>query len=260
MVENTPGCLEQLVTTLVLILSLFFGAVRPAPVPTPSAARPTIEIKLELPANATQEQITSAHTIIQARLNQLNKAGLIPAGFNAQAGKQFITVQFAEGTLRSPEIARSLANPGLLELVDMSELSIDQIEQLKKQPIRTTAAPERKGADPQSRVFATVITNIDVESATAQKSSYNDTWLVQITFKKEAGERFGEFTGSHINKPVAIVIDGMIISAPIVQARISTSVQIAGNYSANEARILAVQFSSTPLPFPLTVASIDVIK
>ncbi len=260
MVENTPGCLEQLVTTLVLILSLFFGAVRPAPIPTPSAAGPTMEVKLEFPASATREQITSAHTIVQARLNQLNKAGLIPAGFNTKVESQLITVQFAEGTLQSQQITQSLTAPGLLELVDMSELSFDQIEQLKKQPIRTTAVPDRKGSDPQSRVFATVITNADIESALAQKSSYNDTWIIQVTFKKESGERFGEFTGSHINKPVAIVIDGMIVSAPVVQARISASVQIAGNFSASEARILAVQFSSTPLPFPLTVASIDVIK
>jgi preprotein translocase subunit SecY len=67
----------------------------------------------------------------------------------------------------------------------------------------------------------TVITAVDVVDAvpSASKSpSENASVLLQLS--KDGGERFADFTGSHVRKRLAIVIDGRVVSAPVILQRI----------------------------------------
>ena len=41
-------------------------------------------------------------------------------------------------------------------------------------------------------------------------------------------------TEKHLDKPIAIMIDGKVISAPVVKAKLSMQAQITGNFTKEE--------------------------
>ena len=83
-----------------------------------------------------------------------------------------------------------------------------------------------------------VLTNEDIRSATARRSDeMGPSVFVRLT--EEASERFGDATEAMINKKLAILLDGEVVSAPVVRSRITTSVQITGDFSEEEAERIA---------------------
>ena len=46
-------------------------------------------------------------------------------------------------------------------------------------------------------------------------------------------------SAAHLDKPVAVVVDGKVISAPVVKAKLGGSILITGQFTAEEAKALA---------------------
>ncbi len=109
--------------------------------------------------------------------------------------------------------------------------------------------------------FTTVITGADLQAAVAQyevaPSSPQGAWYIQFELKSAAAERFGAFTGSHIGEPLAIVLDGVVISAPRIDSQLTTGGIITGDFTEDEAKQLALQLRSGALPIPLRVESVE---
>ncbi|HHW62135.1 MAG TPA: protein translocase subunit SecD [Syntrophomonadaceae bacterium] len=84
----------------------------------------------------------------------------------------------------------------------------------------------------------------------AQATSNQDgSFSVALEFDKEGAKLFGEATKNNLDKPIAIVIDENIISAPVVQAHITNGrAEITGNFTSEEANNLAVLLRSGALP------------
>ncbi len=78
-------------------------------------------------------------------------------------------------------------------------------------------------------------------------------WVVNFTWTADGGRQFGELTEKHIGQPLAIVIDGNVVSAPTIQSRIARSGQITGNFSADAASDLAIVLRSGALPIPTRI-------
>ena len=76
---------------------------------------------------------------------------------------------------------------------------------------------------------------------------------INFTFNKEGGRLFDAFTGANIGKNLAIVLDGVVHSAPVIQARISNSGQITGTFTMEEARNLAIVLRAGALPAPVKI-------
>ncbi len=77
---------------------------------------------------------------------------------------------------------------------------------------------------------------------------------VLIDFDKEGTRLFAEATAANVGKPIKIVIDGNIISAPTVQEPITDgSARITGGFTAKEAQDLAVLLRSGALPVSMKV-------
>ncbi len=75
-----------------------------------------------------------------------------------------------------------------------------------------------------------------------------------IAFKltDEGGERFGELTGSNVGRPLAIILDDVVISAPVIQSKITTEGSITGNFTPDAARELALLLKSGSFVAPVT--------
>jgi|WetSurMetagenome_2_1015567.scaffolds.fasta_scaffold18271_4 preprotein translocase subunit SecD len=79
---------------------------------------------------------------------------------------------------------------------------------------------------------------------------------VTLNFDKEGGDLFEELTGRNIGKPIAIFLDGEVISAPTVDVKISGgSAVITGRGTVAEANILAQRLNAGALPVPITLVS-----
>ncbi len=70
---------------------------------------------------------------------------------------------------------------------------------------------------------------------------------------------FGPFTGAHVGEPLAIVLDGVVLSAPRINSRLDTGGVIQGNFTQHEAQQLALQLRSGALPIPLRVESAETV-
>ena len=82
---------------------------------------------------------------------------------------------------------------------------------------------------------------------------------VLFEVRAEDARAFGDFTGSNIGRRMAIVLDGIIQTAPTLNSRITDSGQITGITSLEEAADTALVLRSGSLPIALTVEQISAI-
>ncbi|MFH1423687.1 MAG: protein translocase subunit SecD [Candidatus Nealsonbacteria bacterium] len=84
--------------------------------------------------------------------------------------------------------------------------------------------------------------------------------LVSLQFNDEGAKIFEELTLRNIGKPLAIYIDGIPISTPTVQEKISQGrAQISGHFTLNEAKALARNLNAGALPVPITLISQETV-
>jgi preprotein translocase subunit SecD len=109
----------------------------------------------------------------------------------------------------------------------------------------------------------------DIKSATAGLSSSSVDWQVNLTFHPAGATAWGNLTTdmynkygtSSVNDYLAVVLDGEVISAPVVQGAMTTgSAEITGSFSENQATTLANQLSYGALPLTFTKQSINTVS
>lgn len=86
----------------------------------------------------------------------------------------------------------------------------------------------------------------------------HQTGQAQISLKlnDEGAKLFREITTRNVGKPVAIYLDGLPISIPVVQNAITDgSAVITGRFTPEEAKLLANRLNSGALPVPIKIIS-----
>ena len=82
----------------------------------------------------------------------------------------------------------------------------------------------------------------------------NNQPAVSFQFNPSGGRKFGSYTKQNIGSPFAIVLDGEVISAPIIQSHIpGGSGIITGNFSVEESNRLAILLRAGALPAEIKV-------
>ncbi len=80
--------------------------------------------------------------------------------------------------------------------------------------------------------------------------------MVTFDFDRQGGTAFAEITAANIGQRFAVVLDGEVLTAPVIQQAIPGGQgQITGDFTLEEAQTLAVLLTSGALP-----ASLDVIE
>lgn len=83
---------------------------------------------------------------------------------------------------------------------------------------------------------------------------------VSLEYNDEGSRLLSEISKRNISRPLAIFLDGLAISIPIVQDEISDGqAVISGTFTINEARELAQRLSAGALPVPISLVSQQVI-
>ena len=90
--------------------------------------------------------------------------------------------------------------------------------------------------------------------AQPQMNNQTNETVVSFTLDRVGAKRFGKATSKGIGKQLAIVLDGKIVSAPIIRDTIASgNGQISGNFTFQSATDLALLLRSGALPAPLNI-------
>ncbi|ACT57398.1 protein translocase subunit SecD [Candidatus Liberibacter asiaticus] len=98
------------------------------------------------------------------------------------------------------------------------------------------------------------ISGIHLNGATANFDPKTHKPVVDISFDEMGARRFFEVTRDNIGKPLAVVLDGRVLTAPVInQAIPSGKAQISGNFTIETAGILAAMLRAGSLPIKLNI-------
>ena len=109
--------------------------------------------------------------------------------------------------------------------------------------------------DKESIVSKRIILSGDnlLDAQPRMNTESNET-VVSFTLDRVGAKRFGKATSTGIGKQLAIVLDGKIISAPVIRDTIASgSGQISGGFTFQSATDLALLLRSGALPAPLNI-------
>jgi preprotein translocase subunit SecD len=88
-----------------------------------------------------------------------------------------------------------------------------------------------------------IITNDDV--ATARAVVMNGIVAVELTFTREGIRKMTKAAEEHKGKPTAVLIDGKVLAAPVITARIAVlNAVITGSFTKEEAEKLAASIKA----------------
>jgi preprotein translocase subunit SecD len=207
-----------------------------------------------------EETVTQALETIERRVNELGVAEPVVA---RHSGRDQILVQLPGVTdvQRAKEIIRSTA---LLEFRLVEQGPFPSREGALQAynnalPPDAEVLPGRQEGTGAGGTAGTVyyvvkkvavVSGNDLRSATQSLDQFNRP-AVAFTLKQDAAVRFGNFTQANINRPLGIILDKRVMSAPTIQDRIVDNGQITG-ITRDEMLDLIITLKSGALPATLT--------
>ena len=100
----------------------------------------------------------------------------------------------------------------------------------------------------------TLLTGGSLEDARVKISDRFNEPYVALKFNSQGAKDFDRITAENVKKRLAIVLDGIVHSAPVIQERISGgNAQISGTFTMEEARDLAIVLRAGALPAPVRI-------
>ena len=202
--------------------------------------------------------MNTARSIVENRVNGL---GVSEAVVQLQGEDRIITE--LPGVRDPDQAIRTIQSTGQLEFVDPQGATL-----LQGMMINTTNHPgavEQAQAaaasglrDPVdapygSQVFQTAMTGDVLREALAMQDQLG-RWQISFLLSESGNDIFYQYTSANIGRPMAIVLDGVVLSAPVIEAAIRDQGVINGTFTQDEAQSLAVQMQYGALPVPLNVA------
>ena len=216
-------------------------------------------LEADLPETATiaSGELEVTRQILESRANGLGVSEVVMQ----TAGERRIVAEFP-GVSNPEEVVASLQQTGLLEFVDMgtspaaegSVIQTDFGQDTSSQTATPTATPTEAPTDqPPATSYHTVMTGSDLVDAFVSTDQTGRP-AVSFTLSPEGAVIFSEYTSSHKNQYLGIVLDKTLISAPVVNDPITDgSGIIQGSFTAAEANQLAIQLRYGSLPVPIKV-------
>ncbi|HEY1582010.1 MAG TPA: protein translocase subunit SecD [Chthoniobacterales bacterium] len=118
-----------------------------------------------------------------------------------------------------------------------------------------TMQPRQPGQKPvEERLLVKKKADLGGNRVTDSNAYYgNDGWTVQLKFDSEGAKKFGQITEANVGHRFAIVLDGVIQSAPSIRTAIyGGDAIITGSFTEDEARGLASVLEN-PLQVPVSI-------
>ena len=99
-----------------------------------------------------------------------------------------------------------------------------------------------------------ILSGDNLLDAQPRMDNQNNETVVTFTLDRVGAKRFGKATSTNIGRQLAIILDGKIISAPVIRDTIASgNGQISGGFTFQSATDLALLLRSGALPAPLKI-------
>ncbi len=200
----------------------------------------TYEIQDEKP---TSDEIKATVDKLQRRVDSYSSEGEV-----YQEGDDRITVEIPLNTEKvdAHDVLDQLGQPGQLLFLDSENYTIWQ----KNQNNGTNDA------------YEAVLTGSDIKNAQAgvDDSGTVKDYVVQLQFTDEGAQKFATATAANIGKPIYIIYDGAVASAPTVQSAITDGNAVINKISSyDEAESLASTIKIGALPLELKQIQYNIV-
>ena len=205
----------------------------------------------------------------QILTNRVNAYGVSEVTMQV-AGNCRIVAEFP-GVNNPEQIIAALQQTGLLEFVDMGNNPVAANTIIQTDYNQSAAASGAANSSPSATatpaataqpsatatatptIYHTVLTGADLDaSAIGVQLSSVGRYEINFTLKSGAAQKFSDFTGSHVNQYLAIVLDKKVISVPSINQQIPNGQGVIqlGNSTADDANNLAniLRYGSLPVP------------
>jgi preprotein translocase subunit SecD len=240
-------------------------------------------LEADVPSTTTvsSDDLNVTRQILESRANALGVSEVVMQ----VAPPRRIVAEFP-GLQDPGQVIASLQQTGLLEFVDMgttpvpagttiqtdfgttststtpgattesststSAVSTETASNTPTTNLSTTPAPTpAPTANPT--IYHTVMTGAALSTVNVQAGQLNG-FVIAFTLKSEFSTLFADYTGSHINQYLAIVLDKRVISVPSINNKITGGQGIIqGNFTQDSANTLAIQLRYGSLPVPIKV-------
>ena len=164
---------------------------------------------------------------------------------------QFIVEERVNGLgVTEPQIERQIGSPNII--IQLPGIK-DPNEALKL--IRSTAFLEFKEVinENTQELGPTLMTGKAIKSARVGQTELGAP-KVDFTLTTSGTKRFGEITSRLIEKQLAIVLDGKVVSAPVIKSKIDGGRgEITGKFTIDEAKDLVLVLNTGALPVKMEV-------
>jgi len=213
--------------------------------------------------------ITSADGVLSAKFSE--EAAALKERSAMEQSVEIVRRRIDETGTREPSIQRQGNNRILVQLPGVDDP--EQIKRLLGQTAKLTfRMVEDSGSSSGGRILPGTERMPSVEDPSrswivqkrvlvsgdslvdAQASFQNSEPVVSFRFDSMGGKRFGDATAHNIGRLFAIVLDGKVISAPVIREAIpGGSGVISGHFTTQSANDLALLLRAGALPAPIKV-------
>jgi len=220
----------------------------------------TYSMKPNIENQLRGEAVTQALQTIERRVNELGVAEPIVARQGA-IDQILVELPGVSDVQRAKDLIRSTA---LLEL-KIVEQGPFASEELARQAYNNVVPPDilllpgsgdsGSGGAPGTVFYAvrraSVVTGRDLRNARPTLDE-NNLPAIGFSLNSEGARKFGTATEQNIGRQLAIVLDGRVTTAPVIQSRISDEGRISGSFTQQEAQDQSLVLRSGALPASLT--------
>jgi protein-export membrane protein SecD len=219
---------------------------------------PDVESKVAKPEEFTSDHLASIERIIENRVNQYGVTEPIiqrqppnrlvvelPGVKNPEAAKELIR-QTAMLQLRHIPRKYAFGEEGGPEITEVAGERVYTFRDPTGQEVPTEDVIDESPV---------IVTGKDLKPTSRVRSVAGMETAVTFELQGDAVKRFEDFTRGHQQHYLAIVLDGKMITAPVVRATIRREGEISGGFNKpgglEEARDLSILLNAGALPFDL---------
>lgn len=179
----------------------------------------------------------------------------LPEVVDRERLKQFLT---AGGKLELTPVISPL-NPAPVQTYQTIAEAVDA----SKNGGRIVAYGPRQETSQQFVILETapIVTGQDLRSANAvPNAGSKDEYSIAFTLRSEGANRLRDWTKSHLNSYLAVVLNDVVVSVASIRGEIFDSGAITGKYSKSSAEDLARVLNSGELPAQLRIAEEGAVR
>ena len=129
---------------------------------------------------------------------------------------------------------------GMVSLAPAAE-SPPKLELRRAETKPAEGLTEAKVAGSDEKVYLRKEAEVTEKDVTqAQAVEHKGTFVIEIVLTKEGQKKLAKLTEEHVDKPLAILVDGKVIAAPVVRDKVpGEKAIITGNFTKEEAEKIA---------------------